>query len=131
MKYAYKIYNRRRLIVYRVVGKPDRESVAAMYRALVNDPHYSTEFAGVADWRGVTSHLTREDVAYIAELVMSDNKLQQLWIGLVSVPMSTALATIYGQKVSGQHAVKVCSTPEGASEILGYDVGPYLLQRPE
>jgi len=127
MVYRYKIYQDRGLIVYRVDGKPERDQVAAMYQALVSDPAYDPSYQGIADWRHVESHLTREDVAFIADMVIEDQKLQQLWVGLVSLPMSTALASIYSQKVSEQHRVEICSSPEGASQVLGYDVKPYLL----
>lgn len=127
MYYRYKIYVERQLVVYRVEGKPEREEVQAMYSDLVGDPDYDSGFNGIADWRCVISNLSRDDVTAIADLVMADQKLRQLWVGLVSQPMSTALASIYSRKVQAQHAVELCSTPEGASEILGYDVRPYLL----
>jgi len=127
MNYKYRIYVERQLVVYRVDGKPEREAVREMYTAFVSDPAYRPEYNGIADWRHVISNLSREDVAYIANLVLADQKLQQLWVGLVSQPMSTALASIYSRKVSEQHTVELCSTPGRASEILGYDVGPYLL----
>lgn len=127
MEFSYNIYVPQKLVVYRVDGKADREAAKQMYLTIVSDPNYDTSFKGIADWSHVVSHLSREDVIYIAELVMADQRLQQVWVALVSQPMSTALAAIYSQKVSGQHRVEICSTIEKASEIVGFDVRPYLL----
>lgn len=127
MEYSYNIYAAQKLVVYRVDGKPEREATKRMYFNIVSDPAYDTSFKGIADWSHVVSHLSRQDVIGVAELVIADKRLQQLWVALVSQPMSTALASIYSQKVSSQHRVEICSTVEKASEIIGFDVQPYLL----
>jgi hypothetical protein len=127
VKYSYKIYPEVRLVVYRVDGNPKREVVKQMYTAIVSDPEYDSNYKGIADWSHVTSHLSREDVSNIAELVLADRKLRQLWVALVSKPMSTALATVYSQKVIELHPVEICSKPERASKVIGFDVADYLL----
>ena len=128
MRFQYEIYPEERLVVYRVDGLPELEAVKQMYLSLVNDPLYSKDFNGVADWRHVTSNLTSDDVNEIAELVLADQGIRVLWVALLAQPLSTALATIYSQKVAGQHPVEICSTLERASEILGRDIEPFLLQ---
>lgn len=127
MDFRYKIYPQEHLVVYRVDGLPELEDVKRMYLSFVNDPLYSQDFNGIADWRHVTSNLTREDVHEIAEFVLADKGIRKLWVALLAKPLSTALATVYSQKVSGLHPVEICSTLKRASEILGRDVEPFLL----
>jgi hypothetical protein len=124
----YKIYPEERLVVYRVDGLPEREKVKQLYISFVNDPLYSKDFYGIADWRHVTSNLTRQDVHEIADFVLADQGIRMmLWVALVAKPMSTALATIYSRKISALHPVEICSTCERASKLLGRDIKPFLL----
>ena len=102
----------------------------ALYDHIRSDHFFDGSFDGIGDWSEVQSTFTRDEVKALSDYVTTHQISTGDWVALVSEPFITAYATIYGQRVSIQHKLHICSTVERASELLKRNIRPFLLPGP-
>jgi hypothetical protein len=123
--YSHKIHSSHRLSILHFSGRTTATEITRCLSQLYADPEFSTEFDGLADFRGVTQSVEPEELRSVVALVASQGVIGR-WALLVDKPTETALAMIYRELITPVHPLSVFSTLRGASNYLGLDLLQFL-----
>lgn len=120
MDYLYRIIPEHKLIVETVTGSITVEELAKKTDQLFGDPLYDPTYAGIADYRGSVSRMTKVELYAFASL-MNDSNLfgEAKWAIIADDPIVVALSHLFQQRVEHAESVGIFSTAEAAAQFVG------------
>lgn len=124
----YRILKDKRTVLVILVGSLTMESSFEIFRRIISDQDFRSDFTILIDFRMATISLSLGDLKNAAEKYKEYESFKGAKVLLVDRSVDTAKIMIFRNHVGLDERFYVYSTLEGASSFLQMDLTPYLME---